>query len=188
VVYVPNSTITSGVIQNFNVMTYRRINLSVSVSYDSDIEAVKKILRHCVDSNPDIVKDMPITIAISDFANSSINFCVRCYVLTPAYWDVRFALSEQIYKDLVKRKVNIPYSQMDVHIHSSDEKAEAIDEEGLEEIKAQDGKTLRPTNIERTDDEAKEIEKIISKAKKTKSELESVKEKIEPKEAKKKRK
>lgn len=183
VVFVPNSVITAGVVNDFNIMENRRINLTVSVSYDSDVDSVKKVIKYVIDNQKDVIKDMPITIAITSFDNSSINFCARCYVPSPFYWDVRFALGENIYKELIKRKISIPYSQLDVHI--KDEKAEkepAPDFSDLQTVKLTQPNELKPTTTERIDEDQEFINGIIFKKKlKTKKKTEpSNKEKKQP--------
>ncbi|MCI2069221.1 MAG: mechanosensitive ion channel family protein [Bacilli bacterium] len=169
VVFVPNSVITAGVVKNFNIMENRLINLTVSVSYDSDIDSVKKVIRYVIDNQKDVIKDMPITVAITSFEDSSINFCARCYVPSPLYWDTRFALSENIYKEMIKRNIDIPYNQVDVHI--KDEKSQpkpTPDFSDLDNVKLAQAPVLKPTTAERADEEQEFINGIIFKKSKTK--------------------
>lgn len=163
-VYVPNSTITSGTVQNFNVMRYRRINLTISASYDSDVQTVKKIIRSCLESQDGIIKEMPINVVLTDFGNSAINFAARCYVPTPIYWDTVFALNEKIYEELLKRNVDIPYNQMDVHVYHEDKPDTKTDGKGLEDVPMTPIANPKSPLVERSDEEEKKIDDLLAKA------------------------
>lgn len=165
IVYVPNSTITSSNVFNYNTMKFRRINLTVSVSYSSDIDKVKKIIRYVLDKQPGIIKEMPITVVLGELADSSVNFYVRCYVPTPTYWDIRFALNESIFKELMKRNVNIPFNQLDVNLHKGDEKTPKIDMTSVTEVVPIDSASLKSPIVAREDDVDKDIDKLFNKAK-----------------------
>jgi small conductance mechanosensitive channel len=47
---------------------------------------------------------------------SSIDFILRVWTLTPDYWTVTFDLNEQVYESLVENGLNIPFPQMTVHL------------------------------------------------------------------------
>ena len=59
--------------------------------------------------------DKGITVAVSELADYSVNFVVRAWVNTPDYWDVKFALTENIKITFDKEGISIPYPQQDVH-------------------------------------------------------------------------
>ena len=56
-------------------------------------------------------------IAVSALADSSVNFAVRAWVKAEDYWDVFFELNEKVYKAFDRKGLNIPFPQMDVHLH-----------------------------------------------------------------------
>jgi len=165
IVHVPNSTITSSNVLNYNTMKYRRISLTVSVSYSSDIDNIKKIIKYVINKQDGIVKEMPITVVLGELADSSINFYVRCYVPTPIYWDIMFSLNENIFKELVKRNVDIPFSQLDVNIHKGDEIAPKIDMASVQEVAPIDPAAIKNPIASREDDADKDIDKLFDKAK-----------------------
>lgn len=151
---VPNSQFTANSFSNTNVMKVRRINLTVGVSYNADINDVKKIIRYCIDQNPNVQHDMPVTVAISNFADSEIDFTARCYVPGPVYWDVRFSLSQAIYEEFLKRNVSIPYPQMDIHLDTWNDKEKTdykINMTGLKNYSTAPVENPKPTNLDRND-------------------------------------
>lgn len=117
-VYVPNSTLTSKEVTNYNTMEYRRINLIVNVSYDCDPTQVKKVLKYIVSKQTGINKDMPVAIVLDKLDASSVNFAVKCYAPTAIYWDTLFQLREDVFVELKKRNIEIPYGKLDVNLNS----------------------------------------------------------------------
>lgn len=117
---VPNGSITSGTITNVNAKPTRRVDLLIGISYDDDIKKAKDILNDVVKSNDKVLVDEGVTVAVSELADSSVNFVVRAWVNTPDYWDVRFALIENIKITFDKEGITIPYPQQDVHHYNKD--------------------------------------------------------------------
>lgn len=116
-ILVPNSAITAGSIVNINAHKTRRVDLVVGIGYDDDIKKAKNILTSIVEGNEKVLKDEGITIAVSELADSSVNFVVRAWVNTPDYWDVKFDLTEQVKLTFDKEGISIPYPQTDVHVY-----------------------------------------------------------------------
>lgn len=121
VAIVPNSSITGGVIINYSTMPTRRIDLVVGVSYDADIKHASAILNEIVANNPQILKDPGAVVAVSELADSSVNFVVRPWVKTEDYWGTYFELMETIKIRLDEENIGIPYPQMDLHIQKTSE-------------------------------------------------------------------
>ena len=45
VITIPNGTLTNSVVENYSAVENRRVDLTFTASYDSDVENVKKILK-----------------------------------------------------------------------------------------------------------------------------------------------
>ncbi|MGJ0342446.1 mechanosensitive ion channel [Aliarcobacter cryaerophilus] len=119
-IVVPNSSITSGSITNVNAFDTRRVDLVVGISYDDDIKKTKDLITNLLTSHEKILVDKGITVAVSELADSSVNFVVRAWVNTPDYWEVRFFLMENIKLVFDKEGITIPYPQQDVHHYKKD--------------------------------------------------------------------
>ncbi len=115
-IMVPNSSITSSTITNFTAYAERRVDLKIGVSYDSDIEHVKKAIREVIDAHELILADKPIFVRMGEMADSSINFTVRVWTYTENYWDVFFDLNENIKKKFDEENILIPYPHITVAI------------------------------------------------------------------------
>ena len=114
-IIVPNGAITSGSITNINAYDTRRVDLIVGIGYNDDIKKTKDVLNDIITSNEKVLLDKGITVAVSELADSSVNFVVRAWVKTPDYWDVKFGLTEAIKLRFDEEGISIPFPQQDVH-------------------------------------------------------------------------
>ena len=117
-VIVPNSQIMGTTITNYSANDTRRIDLVIGVSYGDDIDKVRKELQALVAADDRILDDPAVTIAVSELADSSVNFVVRPWVKTADYWGVYFDLTEAIKKRFDEVGISIPFPQQDVYIHN----------------------------------------------------------------------
>ena len=115
---VKNASITSGVITNVTANDNRRVDLVIGIGYDDDIAKAKGILEAIIKKEERILEDPATNIAVSELGDSSVNFVVRPWVKTSDYWDVYFALTEEIKITFDKEGISIPYPQQDVHLFS----------------------------------------------------------------------
>lgn len=116
-VVIPNSQIMAGSITNYTANELRRVDLVAGVSYGDDLDKVKTVLQDVVTADNRVVADPAPTIAVSEMADSSVNFVVRPWVKTDDYWGVYFDLTEAIKKRFDQEGISIPFPQRDVHIY-----------------------------------------------------------------------
>ena len=87
------------------------------IGYSDDIDKAKGVLEGLLTNHPKVLKDPAHFIAVSELADSSVNFTVRAWVNAADYWDVRFALLRNIKTTFDEKGISIPYPQQDVHVH-----------------------------------------------------------------------
>ncbi|MGO4095608.1 small-conductance mechanosensitive channel MscS [Vibrio cholerae] len=116
-VVVPNSAVIGGAITNYSRHETRRVDMVIGVSYKSDLQKTKRVLRETLEKDPRILKDPDITIGVLTLADSSINFVVRPWCKTSDYWAVYFDSMQAIKEALDANGIEIPFPQMDVHLN-----------------------------------------------------------------------
>ena len=117
-VIIPNSQIMGSTITNYSANDTRRVDLVVGVSYSDDLDQVRNELESLVETDDRILDEPAVTIAVSELADSSVNFIVRPWVKTSDYWGVYFSLTEAIKKRFDDVGISIPFPQQDVYIHN----------------------------------------------------------------------
>ncbi len=117
-IFVPNSSISSSIIDNASFADTRRVDWSVGISYGDSVatarEAILAILKE--DKRIFTEGDKAPMVGVSALADSSVNLTVRGWVKTADYWGVYFDTYEKFYERLPKSGVNFPFPQMDIHI------------------------------------------------------------------------
>ncbi|XBC39628.1 MAG: small-conductance mechanosensitive channel MscS [Buchnera aphidicola (Chaetogeoica yunlongensis)] len=115
IVVIPNGKIISGNIINYSREKARRNEFIISVSYDSDIDKVIKILKEVIEYEDRVLKDRDIIVGLNELAPYSLNFIVRCWSntdhLSLVYWD----LMAKFKKALDENNINIPYPQFEIN-------------------------------------------------------------------------
>ena len=116
VVLIPNGTLSNATLTNVSHMDTRRVDMTVSVSYDSDISKVKQILFDIASTHALVLKDEPVDVYVDKLADSSIDMGLRVWVKSEDYFPLKWELTEKIKNRFDQEGINIPFPQMDVHI------------------------------------------------------------------------
>jgi small conductance mechanosensitive channel len=114
-VIVPNSSIIGGNITNFSNRDTRRVDHVFGIGYDDDLKLAKMTLLEIVHGDKRILQEPAPFVAVSELADSSVNFVVRAWTSTDDYWDVYFDMLEDVKLTFDQKGISIPYPQMDVH-------------------------------------------------------------------------
>jgi len=115
-VIVPNANITNDVITNVTANDTRRVDLTIGIGYGDDVLKAKKVLGEILKTENRVLETPAPKIAVSELADSSVNFVVRPWVKTSDYWDVYFDLTEKIKLTFDQEGISIPFPQQDVHL------------------------------------------------------------------------
>jgi small-conductance mechanosensitive channel len=122
-IFLPNSTLVANEVTNWthrNDVRIRR-DVAVGVAYGSDVQLVKRLLLEAASEHPAVMDSPEPWVLFNDFGASSLDFILRFWVR-----HVDFALSscseirEAIDAKFRENGVEIPFTQMDVHIRPGD--------------------------------------------------------------------
>ncbi len=117
-VIIPNSDIANGSMINYSAEPKRRVDLVVWVSYDDDIDLVKKTLLDIATKEKRILKNLDITIWLAELWDNSVNFNFRFFVKSSDYWPTKYDILETIKKTFDKKGISFPFPQRDVHLYN----------------------------------------------------------------------
>lgn len=116
VITIPNGTITASVLVNYSREEKRRVDLTFTISYDSDIAKAKDVLLAVAESNSDIFADPAPVIGVAEHQDSAILLDLKVWCENSRYYDVRYYLEEQVKLAFDEANITIPYPQMDVRV------------------------------------------------------------------------
>ena len=116
-IIIPNGGLSTSSMTNYSTEPQRRVDWTIGIGYGDDVDKAKSVIKNLCDEDSRILKEPELFIAVSELADSSVNFAVRAWVNAENYWPVFFELNEKVYKTFGKEGLNIPFPQMDVHLH-----------------------------------------------------------------------
>ena len=116
---VPNAELSNSSLINFSNEPRRRVDWTVRIAYGDDTNKAKAVLKQLADNEERILKDPAVFIVVSELGDSSVNISMRAWVNAADFWSVFFEMNENIYNTFNREGLNIPFPQMDVHIHDN---------------------------------------------------------------------
>lgn len=120
-IIVPNSEFISSNVINWSHGDPKvRLDLSIGVSYNSDLETVLRSLHEVAEENEELLKKPGPEVNFAGFGDSSWDLELRVWLDNPKrYQQVRSDLNCAIVKKFRENKVEIPFPQRDLHLRSS---------------------------------------------------------------------
>jgi small conductance mechanosensitive channel len=115
-IFIPNGVLSNGTITNFTFAPTRRADLTIGISYSSNIKKAKEIILEIMNNHPLVLKDPVPIVLVKDLAESSINLAVRPWAELPNFFDMRSEILEAIKNAFDSEGIEIPFPQRDVHI------------------------------------------------------------------------
>ncbi len=115
-IYIPNSAISTSIIDNYSHSELRRVDIKVSISYGDDLDVARKVLLDLAAADARVLKDPETVVFLTELSPTSVNLSLRMWTRNADYWGLFFDMNEKIYKELPKSGLRFPYPQLDVHI------------------------------------------------------------------------
>ncbi len=116
VIVIPNKHIIGEIIHNYS--QFRRLDIKVGISYETDINNALTVVREIIDRDPRVAKVKESKVGIFEFADSSVNVYARIWCKQADYWDLLFDLNKKVFVEFQKHKIAIPFPQRVVHLQN----------------------------------------------------------------------
>ncbi|STD53696.1 mechanosensitive ion channel family protein [Empedobacter falsenii] len=116
VVTLPNANLFNNPIVNYSVKEYRRLDVNVGISYDDDFDKAREVLLSVLEKNELVDDTQSKTVEILEFAASSVNLAVRCYVKNSDYWTAYWQLYRAVKYALDDNNISMPYPHTEMII------------------------------------------------------------------------
>lgn len=114
-IYIPNGSLSSGIVTNIGKEPTRRVEWTFGVEYGCDYEHVKSVIESVLAQDARILGEPAPFIALSALADSSVNVVVRAWVKSSDYWGVYFDTNKAIYATFNAEGIGFPFPQLTVH-------------------------------------------------------------------------
>ena len=114
-IYIPNGSLSSGVVINYSHQETRRVEWIIGIDYGEDYNKVQQIVRDILAEDKRILNEPAPFIALHALDASSVNVVVRVWVNSGDYWGVYFDTNKAIYETFNEKGINFPFPQLTVH-------------------------------------------------------------------------
>ena len=115
-IVIPNSALSAGKVINYTQLGTRRVDHTITASYDASVEDVRRACLEAVARTAKVLGDPAPVVYVSAYGESSISYAVRMWCNCADYWDVYFASLENIRACFAEANVEMTYNHLNVHI------------------------------------------------------------------------
>lgn len=118
-VTVPNGVIMQGNITNYSELGYRRVDMVVTITYESDLLKAKQIMEQILAENKHVLAEPKPIVGVELLGDKGVDFSLRPFAPADAYWDTLFEVTEQVKLRLTEAGITIPVFRQDVKVIQS---------------------------------------------------------------------
>ena len=118
-VQIPNSKIANDSIVNYSHAPTRRVDFSVCVSYDGEVEKVKEVLLKLLSEHPMVIKDnadMAPAVHVKEYRDNDICYTARVWCENANYWTVYFDIMDALKPTVESNGLEFSFPHVNVHM------------------------------------------------------------------------
>lgn len=115
-VVIPNGDLANSDIVNYSRKPTRRLDLTVGISYDSDIKKAKKLLDKLVSKDERVLEDPKYTIDVGNLGDSSVDIRVTMWTKNADYLQLKLDLTEAIKHNFDANDISFPFPSLEVYL------------------------------------------------------------------------
>ncbi|MBQ8393175.1 MAG: mechanosensitive ion channel [Clostridia bacterium] len=115
-IVVPNAKLSNSTITNYSANESRRLDLTFTVSYHSDLALVKKVLYSCAKVDERVLADPSPAVYVTAHGDKGVILELRMWVRNADYASVKYSMLEQVKVNFDQFGISVPYPQLDVHM------------------------------------------------------------------------
>ena len=113
-VVIPNRKIVGEILHNYG--TIRQQDITVGVSYSTNLPAAIAVINQLLAGNPHVLKDVPPVVAVGQFGESSIEILVKPWTSVNDYGNASAEIKLAIIDAFRARHIEIPFPQQEVRL------------------------------------------------------------------------
>lgn len=115
IISIPNSAVAAAQVVNYSSADSRRVELTVTASYDAPTQKVLDALVLAGTVDDALLNPAPSAVIIS-YDDSAIRYSLRIWVKPGDYWDVYFQVNQRIKDVFDQQGIEMTYPHLNVHL------------------------------------------------------------------------
>lgn len=115
IISIPNSAVAAAQVVNYSSADSRRVELTVTASYDAPTQNVLDALVLAGTVDNALLNPAPSAVIVS-YDDSAIRYSLRIWVKPGDYWDVYFQVNQRIKDVFDQQGIEMTYPHLNVHL------------------------------------------------------------------------
>lgn len=115
VISIPNSSVVASQIVNYSASGTRRVDITVSASYETPAALVKQALLDAANTNTTLFTPAPFA-GVKNYGESAIEYVLQVWTGADDYWATLFTVNENIRTEFEKAGVKFSFPHLNVHL------------------------------------------------------------------------
>lgn len=97
-IFLPNGSLSTGTITNFSTQGHLRVDLTMAISFDSNIDQARNVALQALQNTPKVLETPAPEVAVSKVGDGMVTLAVRPHANQEDYWTVYFGAQEMVKK------------------------------------------------------------------------------------------
>ena len=114
-IFIPNSAVTAAEIVNYTVLGTRRVEITVTASYDSPIDGVLEALKEAAQVETRLPDKEPF-VAVKNYGESAIEYVLHIWSTADNYWTTLFDVNKRIKEVFDAKDLRMTYPHLNIHL------------------------------------------------------------------------
>ena len=119
-VYFPNGGLANSVLVNVTAEEIRRVDLTYTVTFESDLRKAKEVLKLVPGSNSKVLKDPATAVVVTGYADGAYQLTLRAWCKTSDYWDVFFSIQDKVSPAFAASGITLGHPHLNVHLDNEE--------------------------------------------------------------------
>lgn len=122
-IMIPNEDFITNRVINWTYSNSKaRVEITVGVSYGSDIEKARELILEAAAAHPRCINDPKPMCYLRNFGNSSVDFILHFWVadVMEGRWEPQSEVMFEIWRKFKSNGIKIPFPQHDIHLRMVD--------------------------------------------------------------------
>lgn len=108
IITMPNGNLSNSDVDNRTMEKYRRVDLKLKFSYDTNIDLVREIIISALKKHPKLVNSPAPDVWLDEIGEYEMKIVARCWVESIDYWPAYWEQLEAVKKALDAEGIDIP--------------------------------------------------------------------------------
>lgn len=107
-IVVPNGGLSTNTIVNFNSHGNLRVDLTIGITLNADIDEARRVAIQAMNSHPDVLDTPAPEVNVLKISDGFVQLAIRPYTTQEKYWNVYFGVQELVKKAFDAQGITVP--------------------------------------------------------------------------------